>query len=55
MRPRGPCCTDWADVIWAIITRMDPSREWGRTITMPDEVQQRVAGLFDELMGGASR
>jgi UbiD family decarboxylase len=25
---------DWADVIWAITTRMDPSREWGRTMQM---------------------
>jgi 4-hydroxy-3-polyprenylbenzoate decarboxylase len=28
----------------------ETSREWGRTITMPDAVQQRVQGLFDALM-----
>jgi 4-hydroxy-3-polyprenylbenzoate decarboxylase len=79
----------WEDVIWAITTRMDPtrdtvlidntpidyldfaspvaglgskmgldatnkwpeetSREWGATITMSDEVKQRVDALWDDL------
>jgi 4-hydroxy-3-polyprenylbenzoate decarboxylase len=30
----------------------ETSREWGRTITMPAEVEQRVAHLFDALMAG---
>ncbi|TAL15484.1 MAG: 3-octaprenyl-4-hydroxybenzoate decarboxylase [Aquabacterium sp.] len=28
----------------------ETSREWGRTIRMPQEVEARVAGLFEELM-----
>jgi 4-hydroxy-3-polyprenylbenzoate decarboxylase len=80
---------DWKDVIWAITTRMDPtrdtllvdstpidyldfaspvsglgskmgldatnkwpgetSREWGRTISMPPEVTQRMDALWDSL------
>jgi 4-hydroxy-3-polyprenylbenzoate decarboxylase len=30
----------------------ETSREWGRTITMPAEVEHRVAHLFDALMAG---
>jgi 4-hydroxy-3-polyprenylbenzoate decarboxylase len=36
----------------------ETSREWGRVITMPQAVRDRVDGLFDALMGpgaGGSR
>ena len=28
----------------------ETTREWGRTITMPAEINQRVSDLFDKLM-----
>ena len=31
----------------------ETSREWGRTITMPDAVQHRVAAMFDAIMAAA--
>jgi 4-hydroxy-3-polyprenylbenzoate decarboxylase len=30
----------------------ETSREWGRSISMPDAVKARVAPLFDALMAG---
>ena len=33
----------------------ETTRQWGRTIAMPAEVRQRVADLFDKVMGGTGR
>ena len=32
----------------------ETSREWGRTITMEAAVEQRISGIFDEVMAGAA-
>jgi len=33
----------------------ETQREWGRTITMDAAVEQRIAGIFDEVMAASRR
>ena len=37
------------ETIWAITTRMDPSREWGRTLQMTPEVTARAEQIWQTL------